>query len=52
MESQIAENICANKSCPKYDAKAVLAKYPGSVYCSLRCKYADEDNSNNERYGD
>jgi ribosomal protein S27AE len=44
--------ICANKKCPNYSDSAVLKKYPSSVYCSLRCKYADEDNSHNERYGD
>lgn len=49
---KVGAAICANRQCPKYDAKAVLALYPSSVYCSTHCKHTDEDKSHNETYGD
>lgn len=49
---KVGAAICANKACPKYDPKAVMYLYPSSVYCSVRCKYADEDQTHNEKYGD
>lgn len=44
--------ICANKNCPKYNPKAIMYLYPSSVYCSVECKYNDEDAAHKETYGD
>ena len=49
---KVGSAICANKNCPLYDEKAVMLLYPSSVYCSIKCKYNDEDSTHQEKYGD
>jgi len=45
--------ICANRQCPNFDPKAIKYLYPSSVYCSIKCKYSDDEyNLHNETYGD